>query len=105
MDICQCVRSKMFIFCLTSQIDYDHGDDSNQSGSSGTTSGAGERSTSGGTSQEIEIVFKLHPDMLQDTNDTSMKEVVDLIKENSTRYIKTTSKALVEHLCKYLVMR
>ena len=96
MGICQCVRSKMFIFCLTSQIDYDHGDDSNQSGSSGTTSGAGERSTSGGTSQEIEIVFKLHPDMLQDTNDTSMKEVVDLIKENSTRYIKTTSKALVE---------
>jgi E3 ubiquitin-protein ligase RNF1/2 len=34
-----------------------------------------------------------------------MNEVVDLIKDNATRYIKTTSKALVEHLCKYLAMR
>jgi len=85
--------------------DFDHGDDSNQSGSSGTTSGAGERSTSGGTSQEIEIVFKLHPNMLQESNDSSMKEVVNIIKDNATRYIKTTSKALVEHLCKYLAMR
>ena len=86
-------------------LDFDHGDDSNQSGSSGTTSGAGDRSTSGGTSQEIEIVFKLHPNMLQESNDSSMKEVVNIIKDNATRYIKTTSKALVEHLCKYLAMR
>merc|ERR1719367_322357 len=85
--------------------DFDHGDDSNQSGSSGTTSGAGERSTSGGSSQEIEIVFKLHPNMLQESNDSCMKEVVNVIKDNATRYIKTTSKALVEHLCKYLAMR
>ena len=85
--------------------EYDHGDDSNQSGSSGTTSGLGERSSSGGTSQEIEIVFKLHPNMLEETNDANMKEVVNVIKDNATRYIKTTSKALVEHLCKYLAMR
>lgn len=50
-------------------------------------------------SQELEIVFKLHPKMLEN------KEVVEAIKESSTRYIKTTSKALVEHLCKYLAMR
>jgi len=85
--------------------DFDHGDDSNQSGSSGTASGTGDRNTSGGTSSEIEIVFKLHPNMLQESNDPSMKEVVNLIKDNATRYIKTTSKALVEHLCKYLAMR
>merc|ERR1712223_1116404 len=53
--------------------DYDHGDDSNQSGSSGTTSGAGERSNSGSVSQEVEIVFKLHPSMLQESNEASMK--------------------------------
>merc|ERR1712060_1008288 len=47
--------------------DYDHGDDSNQSGSSGTASGTGDRNTSGGTSSEIEIVFKLHPNMLQES--------------------------------------
>jgi len=85
--------------------DFDHGEDSNQSGSSGTTSGVGERSSSGGTSQEIEIVFKLHPNMLQESDDPNMKEVVNIIKDNATRYIKTTSKALVEHLCKYLAMR
>ncbi|TRY75043.1 hypothetical protein TCAL_07013 [Tigriopus californicus] len=49
--------------------------------------------------QELEIVFKLHPKMLEN------KEVIEAIKESSTRYIKTTSKALVEHLCKYLAMR
>merc|ERR1712179_111071 len=65
----------------------------------------GERSSGGGTSQEIEIVFKLHPNMLQESEDSSMKEVVNIIKDNATRYIKTTSKALVEHLCKYLAMR
>ena len=27
------------------------------------------------------------------------------MKENSTRYIKTTAQAMVEHLCKYLAMR
>ena len=43
--------------------------------------------------------------MLQESNDPCMKEVVNLIKDTATRYIKTTSKALVEHLCKYLAMR
>ena len=43
--------------------------------------------------------------MLQETDDSSMKDVVNIIKDNATRYIKTTSKALVEHLCKYLAMR
>ena len=58
-----------------------------------------ESGPSGSNSQEVEIVFKLHPDMLQD------KEIVKAMKDNATRYIKTTSRALVEHLCKYLAMR
>ena len=40
-------------------------------------------------SQEVEIVFKLHPEMV---NDGSQKEVVKAMKENATRYIKTTSR-------------
>ena len=55
----------------------------------------------------MEIVFKLHPDMLADIE---QKEVIEAMKgckgeDNATRYIKTTSRALVEHLCKYLAMR
>ena len=61
--------------------------------------GAEDSGASGSATQEIEIVFKLHPEMTQD------KEMVKAMKDNATRYIKTTSRALVEHLCKYLAMR
>lgn len=57
-------------------------------------------SGSGASAQEIEIVFKLHPSM-KNEKETAM--AID--KQNATRYIKTTSRALVEHLCKYLAMR
>jgi hypothetical protein len=50
----------------------------------------------------VEIVFKLHPEMLADI---AQKDAVKAMKDNATRYIKTTSRALVEHLCKYLAMR
>merc|ERR1712226_779008 len=63
---------------------------------------AEESGTSGSSGQEVEIVFKLHPDMLADIE---QKEVIEAMKDNATRYIKTTSRALVEHLCKYLAMR
>lgn len=63
---------------------------------------ADESGASGSSSQEVEIVFKLHPDMLADIE---QKEVIEAMKDNATRYIKTTSRALVEHLCKYLAMR
>ena len=57
---------------------------------------------SGAAAQEVEIVFKLHPEMLADI---AQKDAVKAMKDNATRYIKTTSRALVEHLCKYLAMR
>merc|ERR1711971_822954 len=57
---------------------------------------------SGSSAQEVEIVFKLHPEMLADI---AQKDAVKAMKDNATRYIKTTSRALVEHLCKYLAMR
>ena len=63
---------------------------------------AEESGSSGSSAQEVEIVFKLHPDMLADIE---QKEVIEAMKDNATRYIKTTSRALVEHLCKYLAMR
>lgn len=70
--------------------------------SSGLTDGAEESGASGSAAQEVEIVFKLHPEMKADVE---QKEVVEAMKDNATRYIKTTSRALVEHLCKYLAMR
>ena len=72
---------------LNSSVNDDNADDSGASGSA---------------TQEVEIVFKLHPDMLKDVEH---KEAVNAMKDNATRYIKTTSRALVEHLCKYLAMR
>jgi len=38
---------------------------------------------------EVEIVFKLHPEMI---NNPEHKEVVDLMKDNLTRFIKTTTR-------------
>ena len=67
------------------------------SGSSAANDDASDSNTSGSVSQEIEIVFKLHPSVVDED------PVVD--KQNAIRFIKTTSKALVEHLCKYLAMR
>jgi len=76
------------------------------------TSGAGtandgeasDSNASGSSSHEVEIVFKLHPTMKTSGSGSADDQLV-MDKQNSTRYIKTTSKALVEHLCKYLAMR
>jgi len=68
------------------------GDDASES--------AGPSGSGFGQSAEVEIVFKLHPSMKADKDLSSSMD-----KQNATRYIKTTSKALVEHLCKYLAMR
>jgi E3 ubiquitin-protein ligase RNF1/2 len=70
--------------------------------SGAASDGATSDGASGSAAQEVEIVFKLHPNMFTSPDS---KELAEIIKENSTRYIKTTSKALVEHLCKYLAMR
>lgn len=49
---------------------------------------------------EIELVFKPHPVEMGGDND-----LIKALKENSVRYIKTTSNATVDHLSKYLAMR
>ncbi|KFB36887.1 AGAP002073-PA-like protein [Anopheles sinensis] len=51
-------------------------------------------------SDEIELVFKPHP-----TEMASDNPVLKALKENSIRYIKTTSNATIDHLSKYLAMR
>lgn len=51
-------------------------------------------------SDEIELVFKPHP-----TEMTGDNPLLKALKENSVRYIKTTSNATVDHLSKYLAMR
>jgi E3 ubiquitin-protein ligase RNF1/2 len=53
-----------------------------------------------GVPKEVEIVFRMHPAMSE-----QCKDVATAMKDASTRYIKTTSKAQIEHLCKYLAMR
>ncbi len=71
----------------------DNGADSD----GGTGSGGMVSST---VSKEVEIVFKLHPCMSDQP-----REVVDAMRESATRYIKTTARAQIEHLCQYLAMR
>jgi E3 ubiquitin-protein ligase RNF1/2 len=61
----------------------------------GNAGGAG-----GGSPKEVEILFRMHPIMNE-----RCKDVVTAMRETGTRYIKTISKALIEHLCKYLAMR
>ncbi|XP_055534781.1 E3 ubiquitin-protein ligase RING1 [Wyeomyia smithii] len=51
-------------------------------------------------SDEIELVFKPHPTEMAGDN-----PLLKALKENSIRYIKTTSNATVDHLSKYLAMR
>ncbi|KXJ71422.1 E3 ubiquitin-protein ligase RING1 [Aedes albopictus] len=51
-------------------------------------------------SDEIELVFKPHPTEMAGDN-----PLLKALKENSVRYIKTTSNATVDHLSKYLAMR
>ncbi len=53
-----------------------------------------------GPSKEVEIVFKLHPCMGE-----RAAEAVEALRDGATRYIKTTARAQIEHLCKYLAMR
>ncbi len=74
-------------------------------GSAGGDNGAdtedGDTSSGGtGGSKDVEIVFKLHPCMSDRPS-----HVVEAIRDSATRYIKTTSRAQIEHLCKYLAMR
>ncbi|XP_053680787.1 E3 ubiquitin-protein ligase RING1 [Anopheles nili] len=51
-------------------------------------------------SDEIELVFKPHPTEMAGDN-----PLLKALKENSIRYIKTTSNATIDHLSKYLAMR
>ncbi|KAL4100597.1 hypothetical protein QTP88_020639 [Uroleucon formosanum] len=49
---------------------------------------------------EVEIVLKPHPTAMVSDN-----PFINVLKENSVRYIKTTANATVDHLNKYLAMR
>lgn len=49
---------------------------------------------------EIELVFKPHPTEMNGEN-----ILMKALKENTVRYLKTTSNATVDHLSKYLAMR
>lgn len=49
---------------------------------------------------EIELVFKPHPTEMGADN-----VVIKALKDNTIRYLKTTSNASVDHLSKYLAMR
>lgn len=51
-------------------------------------------------SDEIELVFKPHPTEMNGDN-----LLMKALKENTVRYLKTTSNATVDHLSKYLVTR
>jgi len=53
--------------------------------------------TSGLQSNDIEIIFKAHNSVAPD--------ILEKLGDNSTRYIKTTMQASVEHLSKYLRLR
>jgi E3 ubiquitin-protein ligase RNF1/2 len=57
-----------------------------------------EDGTDGG--DEIELVFKPHPTEMNADN-----VLMKALKENTIRYLKTTSNATVDHLSKYLAMR
>jgi len=57
-----------------------------------------EDGTDGG--DEIELVFKPHPTEMNGEN-----VLMKALKENTVRYLKTTSNATVDHLSKYLAMR
>ena len=87
---------------------------SSASGAAGAAAAAdGDASDSGGggSAAEIEIVFKLHPKVTASSagasggSDRLRALAVEGMKDNATRFIKTTSRALIEHLCKYLAMR
>nr|CAD7402754.1 unnamed protein product [Timema poppensis] len=49
---------------------------------------------------EIELIFKPHPTEMTDIN-----PLMQALKENSVRYLKTTANASVDHLSKYLATR
>ena len=51
------------------------------------------------------VVFHVPHELIVRITSTVAFQVTEAVKVNSTRYIKTTSKALVDHLCKYLAMR
>lgn len=67
-----------------------------------TEGGDSNADTEDGTegSDEIELVFKPHPTEMNGDN-----VLMKALKENTVRYLKTTSNATVDHLSKYLAMR
>lgn len=66
-----------------------------------TEGGESNADTEDGTEgDEIELVFKPHPVEMGSDN-----VVIKALKENTVRYLKTTSNASVDHLSKYLAMR
>ncbi|KAL7290157.1 E3 ubiquitin-protein ligase RING1-like [Trichogramma pretiosum] len=52
------------------------------------------------TENEIELIFKPHPNEM-----TGENPLIKALKDETIRYLKTTANASVEHLSKYLVMR
>uniref|UniRef100_A0A146M3B0 RING-type E3 ubiquitin transferase n=2 Tax=Lygus hesperus TaxID=30085 RepID=A0A146M3B0_LYGHE len=75
----------------------DEGESSDNGGQGSVTEGEG-ASESG--LDEIELVFKPHP--VEMSSDNSLMRA---LKDNTTRYIKTTANATVDHLSKYLATR
>lgn len=66
-----------------------------------TEGGDSNADTEDGTDgDEIELVFKPHPTEMNGEN-----VLMKALKENTVRYLKTTSNATVDHLSKYLAMR
>lgn len=49
---------------------------------------------------EVELIFKPHPTEMPPDN-----PLMQILKENAVRYLKTTANATIEHLSKYLAMR
>jgi len=90
-DLPQPPKKKKKLKVPTPLVDDAAGDD---------TDGGGTGGASGGAPKDVEIVFRMHPAMSE-----RCKEVAAAMRDAATRYIKTTSKALIEHLCKYLAMR
>lgn len=79
----------------------DSGDSSMDASSAGQES-ATDGEGSGETNQhsEIELVFMPHPTEMPSDN-----SLMRALKDNTTRYIKTTANATIDHLSKYLATR
>lgn len=79
----------------------------NDSGESSMDASAGQESATEGEASadamqvdEIELVFMPHPNEM-----TSDNTLMRALRDNTTRYIKTTANATIDHLSKYLATR